>query len=115
VNSKRELAPMRFKLDLPEGYAERQKYYMQLSDSDDDDDEKVDTSARTTAPISGKSVLKKKGGKDSKANVSFKRERPVFRERPSSAKHLRTISLNDPEVKVVYLFFLLILSIFVLR
>jgi hypothetical protein len=90
---------MRFKLDLPEGYAERQKYYMQLSDSDDDD-EKPDRSARTLPPVSTKSSSKKKGGKDSKAEISFKREKPLFRERPSSAKPFRTISLNDPEVKV---------------
>lgn len=99
-------APMRFKLDLPEGYAERQQYYMQLSDSDDDD--KPDRPPRTTySSTVNRSGGKKKGGVGggsgaAKVEIHFKHEAPVVRERPASAKQFRAIALNDPEIKVHY-------------
>lgn len=99
-------APMRFKLDLPEGYAERQQYYMQLSDSDDDD--KPDRPPRTTySSTVNRSGGKKKGGAGggsgaAKVEIRFKHEAPVVRERPASAKQFRAIALNDPEIKVHY-------------
>lgn len=94
-------APMRFKLELPEGYVERQQYYMQLSDSDDDD--KPDRPAKALpSSVNRGAAGKKKGGNNAsaKAEVHFKHERPIIRERPSSAKQFRMIAINDPEIKV---------------
>jgi hypothetical protein len=101
---------MRFKIDLPEGFAEKQQYYMQLSDSDDDDKPERTTKGLHSASstLKGGAGGKKKGGGGSGAGAStkveatFRHERPIMRERPQSAKHFRTIALNDPEIKVHY-------------
>ena len=97
-------APMRFKIDLPDGFAERQQYYMQLSDSDDDDRPERQAKA-TTSAAAGKGGNKKKGGggaATTKVEAIFRHERPILRERPASARQFRTIALNDPEIKVHY-------------
>lgn len=103
---KREILPMRFRHDPPERFIknfEKQQYYMQLSDSDDDD--KPDRSARgERSGVTRKAVSKKSsGGKP--APIMFKREKPIVRERPESAKMFRAIAQDDPELKVSQSFF----------
>jgi hypothetical protein len=91
--------PMRFKTHLPDDFAEHQKFYMQLSDSDDDDvPERATKALRRTVVASGKGGAKK--GAAGKPEIAFKHERPVDRERPVSAKMFHTVSANDSEFKV---------------
>ena len=98
---------MRFKLDLPDGYVERQSYYMQLSDSDDDDkpDRPMRSVQHGSATRSGGGKKKGSNNANAKVDIRFKHERPIIRERPTSAKQFRTIAVNDPEIKVTILLF----------
>lgn len=97
-------APMRFKLSLPDGYLEKHQYYMQLSDSDDE--KPVSTRASQVQTAGGE---KKKGGGNNKQGgnnkgatqvIYFKHEKPEVRDRPQSATILRSLAMNDPELKV---------------
>lgn len=95
--------PMRFKTTLPDDFAEHQKFYMQLSDSDDDDKpERVTKVLRRTVVSTGNKGNAGKKGAAAKAEVAFKHDRPIDRERPVSAKMFHTVSANDPEFKVRY-------------
>lgn len=94
--------PMRFKTALPEDFStEQQKIYMQLSDSDDDDrpDRVTKVLRRTVVATAGKNAPKK-GAANKGAEVAFKHDRPVDRERPLSAKVLHAVAANDSEFKV---------------
>jgi hypothetical protein len=92
---------MKFKNALPDDYAEQQKFYMQLSDSDDDDrpDRPVKALKRTAVATGGKKEAAKK---TDKVAIVFKHERPVDRERPTSAKMFHHVAANDAEFKVHY-------------
>jgi hypothetical protein len=79
---------------------------MQLSDSDDEDkpDRPPIGHGRTlSGTAKGGAGGKKKAGAGAAGpavTVVFKRERPVVRERPVSARAFRTIAVSDPEIKV---------------
>lgn len=101
----KEVRPMRFKIDLPEGYsADRQRYYMQLSDSDDDDrpDRGKQQAPRVSQSAGGASGKKKPATAGGRTEVFFQREHPAVRERPQSARQLHAVAVNDPEFKVHY-------------
>eukprot|EP01039_Chlorochromonas_danica_P007258 gene7258-8027_t len=103
--SKKEFVPMRFKIDIPEGYGtDKSKYFSQLSDSSDEDDEAVEHNPKTlmtTQPVSSAGATKKKAAAG-RSEVTFKRQKPPNRERPSSAKLFRAVATNDAEFKVLY-------------
>lgn len=81
---------------------ERSRYYMQLSDSDDDDKPDHPPLRSSTAPVRIPGVKSSGGGRGKKAVVLFKRDKPVIRERPESAKSFRQIAMDDAEFKVHY-------------
>lgn len=100
------LLPMRFKTELPSTFSsvDTHRNYMQLSDSDDDDKDEMDPRDIKLMAVGAKPPNKKKGGTNAnkgKIEILFKRDRPVTRERPQSAKQFRTVSMNDPEFKVL--------------
>ena len=100
VAKKIEHLPMVFKHSLPSKYGksmlEKNEYYMQLSDSDDDD--------KPDRPSGGRPGTNKAKGKaaSSAVAVMFKRDKPIVRERPVSARMFRSVAINDPEFKVMY-------------
>lgn len=113
--------PMRFRSSLPmpsnnknvnknTDNLERTEHYMQLSDSDDEDKpDKVHAYASARGVAGAHANKSKDGGKSgggkggpnaNKSIVHFKRDKPIVRERPVSAKLFRTVAINDPEIKV---------------
>jgi len=102
-----EHLPMRYKLEAPDTFKDKYdtgQFYMQLSDSDDDD--------KPVKELRGVTVKVKGGGgkggnkKDAKAGAvpaaKFRREKPLMRERPTSAAKFRDVATNDTELKVHY-------------
>ena len=100
-----EHLPMRYKLAAPDSFKDKYdtgQFYMQLSDSDDDD--------KPVKELRGVTVKVKGGGKankkDAKAGAApaakFRREKPLMRERPTSAAKFRDVATNDTELKVHY-------------
>lgn len=81
---------------------------MQLSDSDDDDkpDLEYKEKAKVRVGTGGKKGAKPPSAGGGAAAIvgkpaaNFKREKPVIRERPHSAKLFRNVAINDPEFKV---------------
>lgn len=118
MKTKKENAPMRFKISLPANYnAHDNQHYMQLSDSDDDDKpdrtvgsihggtrSSIGTAGGNTGKSTGAGGKKKAaGGAGAKPGEAlFKHEKPVIRERPVSAKQFRIVATADPEFKVHY-------------
>eukprot|EP01035_Chromulina_nebulosa_P021883 gene21883-28329_t len=100
-SQKRDHAPMKFKTELKGNFSDYlpQENYMQISDSDDDDKPDRGTSKPAHAAHGGN---RKKGSKPTAAQIHFKHEKPVVRERPQSAKVFRAIAMDDPELKVFY-------------
>lgn len=99
-NSIQSRTPMRFKIDLPPDYLQRQQYYMQLSDDEDDNDNDPHQQQQATnhqrsgmASAGGASNKpstaknnKRTGSAPNKAGeVLFKREKVEMRDRPRSA------------------------------
>lgn len=99
--TKRDNLPMVFRHTLPASYSQKQleknQYYMQLSDSDDDD--KPERLARSRPQTKG---APKTGKTGATGPVPFKRDKPIVRERPVSAKVFRDVANNDSEIKVFY-------------
>jgi len=109
-DSRDSFAPMRFKLDVPEGYYEQQKYYLQQQHSDSDDDNDQQQRRPMIPPLERrrtglKSTTGGGNGKNNTANIiSFKHEKPIIHDRPQSASILRNLSSHDTELKVHYRF-----------
>jgi hypothetical protein len=103
--SKKEVVPMRFKNSAPEKFIsnfEKQQYYMDLSDSDDDDKPNKTLAREKGGPTSRGNNKKGKDAKAQKGPVFIKRDRPIIRERPESAKMFRSVAQDDPEFKIHY-------------